>query len=238
MNPSYFAGLDLGQAKDYSALAIAEAQGAGDERIFSIRHLQRWPLQTSYPAICADVAEMLKREPLKSAPLVADATGVGRPVIDLLRQSFSSSRLHALTITAGTVETKDKQDDVTYWTVPKRILVSTVQVLLQSNQLKIASALPEAATLVRELQNFQVKITDSAHDTYGAWREGEHDDLVLAVALACWAAKHTDMAFWPITVSHNLIAGSRVKLKSYGADSRRDDKGVTIFRMVDRVREV
>ena len=26
----------------------------------------------------------------------------------------------------------------------------------------------------------------TAHDSYGAWREKEHDDLVLAVALACW----------------------------------------------------
>jgi hypothetical protein len=27
---------------------------------------------------------------------------------------------------------------------------------------------------------------------YGAWREGTHDDLVFAVALACWAAEKTD----------------------------------------------
>jgi len=43
--------------------------------------------------------------------------------------------------------------------------------------------------LTRELLNFQVKINDLAHDSYGAWREGTHDDLVLAVALACWAAE-------------------------------------------------
>jgi hypothetical protein len=24
---------------------------------------------------------------------------------------------------------------------------------------------------------------------FGAWREGEHDDLVFALALACWGAK-------------------------------------------------
>ena len=26
----------------------------------------------------------------------------------------------------------------------------------------------------------------AAHDIYGAWREGQHDDLVLATALAVW----------------------------------------------------
>ena len=58
-----------------------------------------------------------------------------------------------------------------------------------SGRLRIAAALPEADTLVRELLAFQVKITAAAHDTYGAWREGTHDDLVLAVALACWHAE-------------------------------------------------
>ena len=52
-----------------------------------------------------------------------------------------------------------------------------------------APALTHAQTLERELQNFQVKINlDTAHDSYGAWREGSHDDLVLAVALALWFA--------------------------------------------------
>jgi hypothetical protein len=64
--------------------------------------------------------------------------------------------------------------------------VSAVQVLLQSGRLKIAKELPDAEVLVTELLNFQVRITNSANDIYGAWREGTHDDLVLAVALACW----------------------------------------------------
>ncbi len=38
--------------------------------------------------------------------------------------------------------------------------------------------LPEAALLVQELLNFQVKITAAGNDTYRAWREGQHDDLV------------------------------------------------------------
>ncbi len=45
-------------------------------------------------------------------------------------------------------------------------------------------------TLVKELLNFRVKINIStAHDSYEAWREGDHDDLVLSVALACWAGE-------------------------------------------------
>ena len=41
-----------------------------------------------------------------------------------------------------------------------------------------------------ELINFRVKINlKTAHDSYEAWREGEHDDLVLSVALAAWFAE-------------------------------------------------
>ena len=44
--------------------------------------------------------------------------------------------------------------------------------------------------LKKELLNFRVKINIStSHDSYEAWREGDHDDLVLAVALACWRAR-------------------------------------------------
>jgi hypothetical protein len=57
-------------------------------------------------------------------------------------------------------------------------------------RLKWPKTIPFAKTFVDELLRFKVKITESAHDTYGAWREGEHDDLVLAVALACWRAEH------------------------------------------------
>ena len=75
--------------------------------------------------------------------------------------------------------------------VPKKELVTTLQGVLQARRLQIARGLPEAAALVRELQQFQVKITAAAHETFGVWRDVHHDDLVLAVALACWWAERT-----------------------------------------------
>jgi hypothetical protein len=116
--------------------------------------------------------------------LVVDETGVGKPVVDMLRQA--KLRPIPVTITAGT---RDAHVEHGIWRVSKRELVSVVKVLLQSRTLKIAPMLPEAGVLVKELENFQMKITDAMNDTYGAWREGEHDDLVLATALACWWAK-------------------------------------------------
>jgi hypothetical protein len=79
--------------------------------------------------------------------------------------------------------------------VPKLELVSTVQALLSGGRLKIVPALALAELLQKELLNFQVKITDSANETFGAWREGAHDDLVLAVALAAWLCERGASTF-------------------------------------------
>ena len=71
--------------------------------------------------------------------------------------------------------------------VPKRDLVFSLVALFQAGLLKIPALSPETNTLVNELMNFKMKIkTDTAHDSYEAWREGDHDDLVLSASLRCW----------------------------------------------------
>ncbi len=175
---SYHVGLDLGQAADYTAIAVVE----WTPDALKVRHLQRFQLGTVYPAIVDAVEGLMGR--LSGAPdLTVDATGVGRPVIDLMRTR--GLRLNAVTITGGDTAAHEGMD----WRIPKRDLVGGVAVTLQTGRLKIASSLPDAATLTRELLNFKVTIDPkTAHDSYSSWRESDHDDLVLAVALAVWSA--------------------------------------------------
>lgn len=106
MSARYFVGLDLGQARDYSALAVLEVEGFGLHAILRVRHLQRWKLRTSYPQICEETCVLLHREPLQSAPLIVDATGVGRPIVDLFKPRLGA-RLNAAMITGGNAETKN-----------------------------------------------------------------------------------------------------------------------------------
>jgi len=61
--------------------------------------------------------------------------------------------------------------------------------------IKIAKGLRYVDTLVQELGNFKVKITKHGNDAYEAWREGQHDDLVLSVALACWYGENMPVSF-------------------------------------------
>ena len=39
---------------------------------------------------------------------------------------------------------------------------------------------------LREATNFKMKITTADNDTYEAWRESDHDDLVLSAAMTAW----------------------------------------------------
>jgi hypothetical protein len=185
----YVVGLDLGQAHDFTAIAVAEVVGGrlGNDRgtlSYAVRHLER-VRGKPYPEIVRRVGALLATPELRgNARLVVDSTGVGRPVVDLLRQAGLSPV--AVTITGGDIVTHEGRE----YRVPKRDLVAAVQVLLQGRRLRVAEKLPEAQLLTDELQNFQIKLTATAHDVYGAWREGTHDDLVLAVALACWWGEH------------------------------------------------
>jgi len=196
----FHVGLDLGQSADYTALAVVQDvteknPAGGTETYLHLRHLERYPLRTLYPDIANAVAGLLRSPELspteydpnrlshfRRAPeLVVDNTGVGPAVTDLLKKK--GLRFKAITITGG-----DKAHVVTGgYRVPKRDLVSALEVPFHTGRLKVAEDLPLWPALKEELLNFRRKIDlRTAHDSYEHWRETDHDDLVLATALACW----------------------------------------------------
>lgn len=182
----FYVGLDLGQVNDYTALAVAEkVEPAGENYELHIRHLERFR-DVLYPDVAERVRKLMDAVELwGKAALAVDATGVGAAVVDMLRRAGLT--FDAVTITGGDTQSMDPRSGS--YRVPKRDLVGGLQVLLQSGRLKIARSLEHAETLRAELLNFRVKINvATAHDSYEAWREGDHDDLVLAAALACWEA--------------------------------------------------
>jgi hypothetical protein len=190
--PAHFAGLDLGQASDPTALSIVEQNEGPDPdqpdntiRHYAVRYLKRWHLGTGFPAILDDVADVFGQERLTGCTLCLDGTGVGRNIVDLFRRAKLPSKVVPITITVGGKATPDAGG----YTVPKKDLVGAVQLLLQSRRLQIAPQLPEAVTLVKELENFRAKVPPAGTETLESWREGQHDDLVFAVAMACWYAE-------------------------------------------------
>jgi hypothetical protein len=208
----------LGQQRDPTAITIVErgyvSNGApynarywfkGRERDaarepvkleYHVRHLERPPVGTSYVEVVERIVGLLKSLGENELVLAVDTTGVGRPVADMLRarliewlEEKEDTYLNAafITITGGDSVTKAEGGGIR---VPKRDLASAPLVLMQRGQLKIAEGLALAPVLKRELLAFKVKINvATGHDSYEAWREGEHDDLVLSVAIACWCGE-------------------------------------------------
>ncbi len=213
-------GLDLGQSSDYTALAVVEDAGGSDSEALHLRHLERYPLRTSYPEIADSVARLMRDQRLvkqSGAPtledmrnrmsradalerqrrgevvrrenpeLVVDGTGVGVAVTDLLKER--GLRFRPVTITGGDnahMSANTKVGGRSY-RVPKRDLVAALEVPFHTGALKVAEGLALWPALRGELLSFRRKINlRTAHDSYEHWRDSDHDDLVLATALACW----------------------------------------------------
>ena len=194
----HFIGLDLGQAQDPTALAVLErprvyAGTRRDERrpTYALRHLHRFPLGTPYAEVFDEARRLLRMPPLPGAFFAVDQTGVGRAVLRMLEDQLRDQvtcLFCAITITVGgTVATAAGGGIL----VPRKELVGTLRILLQARRLLIPRTLPLAETLVRELQDFRAKVpaAGGAADSVEAWREGPHDDLVLALALAAWCGE-------------------------------------------------
>ncbi len=210
-----FLGLDLGKAIDFTALVLLEwtwppapeppPPSAGPVRrargpVYDVRALRRWPLGTSYMEICdwlvnlyrSFAAGPLGPRPVLPPVLIVDETGVGAAVVEMIAGALRAARVPgghvAVTITGGAAVSQ-VPGVCGHFRVAKKVLASVLVTLFGGHRLRIAE-LPETAVLVREAQNFSVRITPAGNETYETWRESEHDDLVLALALACWAAEY------------------------------------------------
>lgn len=184
----FVAGLDLGQASDFTALSVAELLPTNPFEAH-VRHLERFPLQTPYPQIVSAVHDRVAAiRAMGALLLVVDQTGVGRAVVDLFRVAGLKVPMWPVTIATSAMGQARRDPHTHDWTVPKKDLVAALQTLAHSDRLKVAQSLREAETLTDELTKFRMKYTAAANITYEAWREGDHDDLVLAVAMTCWAS--------------------------------------------------
>lgn len=194
-------GLDLGKQRDYSALVVIE--NPAEERLHSIRFLHRWPLGTKYQSIIDDLLSQILPNLQKQANgewvhLCVDATGVGAAPVETLAQqlyqhqckgSLSGIDLMAYLITGGQTGHGEPAYGMTKRFIPKLDLAAQVEVALQNQQLLIPIQSPLAETLTTELQNFHLKQTPAGNVTAAAWREADHDDLVLALAIALHEAR-------------------------------------------------
>ena len=181
-----FLGLDLGQRVDYTAMAlvtpVVEADGAVDylrflqptvERLRVVR-LERLPLGTRYREVVRRVREVTSLPEFAGCEVVADATGVGMPVVEMLQDAGLKASIVPVTITSGGSARRDGG----VWHVPRRDLLGKLVVEFEQGRLRLPGRSALAGRLREEIAGVQA----------GSGRGGGHDDLVFALALAVWRA--------------------------------------------------
>jgi formylglycine-generating enzyme required for sulfatase activity len=119
----YIAGLDLGRPHEFTALSVLERtempQLDNPERRvrhYAVRHLDRLPPATPYPEVFTRLSKLFAAPSLSGIKLVADYTGVGRPVLDMLRKAKVGASVTPLFVTSGK---KSSSDDRGGWLVPR-----------------------------------------------------------------------------------------------------------------------
>jgi len=115
---------------------------------------------------------------------VVDQTGVGTAVVEELTGAKLCGGMVPVTVTAGH---RASRDDRGAWLVPKLDLVGVLQIVLQSKRIQFAASLADAAVLVEEM-NFRIKSVTPSEAALESLREGQNDDLVIAIAVALWLA--------------------------------------------------
>jgi hypothetical protein len=208
----YFAlALELGKTSEGSAVALVElverlgspgpAVVPPEKARYEVRGLRRFTPGTEYGQITDSLRELLDSGPVaeelqqKHVRLpdggvrpartqlcwILDQTAVGKPIVDMVLEKFGGPYAYRV-ILAGN-HTENEVEGLHY--IPKHLLISEIEVLLEERRLKIGDQHPLAPDLMKELVNYKERRSAPIASANDPWREQAHDDLVFAVGLAC-----------------------------------------------------
>lgn len=204
----FYMGVDLGKRHDYSAITVTQRidrfrdkyGNVGTlyrdeepriiETMFRVRMMEQFK-DIPYTDVVERIGVLMSNNTLRhSTQLVVDATGVGEPVIDMLaRTNIDNVPLAPIpiVITGGTAINMNRSG----FTVPKRDIGMALLTVTESNRIKVSRSLPLAGVLKQQLEKFKIKINRRGHEQFEA-AEGDHDDLVMSLAIAIWYATKGD----------------------------------------------
>ncbi len=227
--PLYYFGVDLGKAADYSAICILKrtqflnpnyagsppvgfVPGPANIRklkddVFHVVAWERYDLHEDYADVRADVNRRIGSVVQNSGSevvLAIDRTGVGVAEEEYYRNDNPHKAFLApIHFSPGS----KANTDGTVIHVPRDHMVHLAVAWAQEGKIKLSKRLvdtPEARIFESELRSFVGKQKPrTGNVSYEAWREREHDDLVFALAMACWCA-YQGLGGGPL-ILHNFV---------------------------------
>jgi len=150
-----------------AALAVVERLAVDSIGHHYVRDLEAFPTGTAYSTIAARIAPRIQDEALRQRPALIDITDVGGVVSEV----FAAAGAGVTTQGIRLADAPDPEGD----DIVRADLLGLLLLLTQDRRLHIASTLPQARQLTKDL---------------GAVRDPKNlSVLVRAASLACWAAE-------------------------------------------------
>lgn len=160
----YAIGLDLAKHTDFTVIIVIDIDATRDGQVVPhVCGFQR--LNTLDWQVQMDLIKQTSA--LYNAPVLLDSTGIGDPIHDVLRSQGVPVFPYLL------LGQRKSQ------------LIQNLSVTIQTKGVSF----PDITVLRQELASYQYTISPSGSFVYSA-PDGDHDDTVIALGLAVWAAQH------------------------------------------------
>jgi hypothetical protein len=227
MTRRYLLGVDLAKSLDYTSFAVIEMEYRAhiQDYIYHLKGLDRIK-GVDYPQITTlvlDTIAALEKERAQDTEdgphLCLDASGLGAPIRDYLKQSsaFSTNsgkgkQIFPVIFTGGEAARRDAATG--NYNISKSLIIGNFLSLMQHRRFDYAPDLQALPLLEQEIAAFKRHTTSSGHTGFDA-ESGAHDDLICACCIPLIIA---EMQFRKAPIGPLTFAGA-TKTCAWGGGS-------------------
>lgn len=168
----FFAGCDVGQKRDHSAIAVVEKQ----EQLVYLVHMRRFRLGTEYSSVLGYLKQLDEKLTVLHRVLI-DQTGVGEVFVEEARKLLKNAQGVMLSL-------PKKQEIMVY-----------LKKVMQEQRLRI----PFDRDLMNEMNSERYELTKTGQIQF-SHSAGTHDDRLWALALAVYASRPEIPEYHPVVL--------------------------------------
>jgi hypothetical protein len=227
-------GVDVGRKVDPTAIAVSVperrvfsdyASGQEESEIYHrVTFLRRLPLRTEGPEVVRlleRIVRNLQERGCRQPMMYVDATGSGTALlVDHVRASLrrNAKEIVPVYFNKGDRRIFKKVDAPSFanryreLSLGKAWMVSRMQSLLDYDRLLFPRDSVEAPVMVQELLDYEIRLSENANESYGAFKVGSHDDLVTSSGLATQEDPRTKPPVAAMSAVEGMSAAERQQL--------------------------